>query len=275
MIPPRVVISADDFGLSEAVNEGVERAHRDGVLSSASLMVAGDAAEDAVRRARRLPGLLVGLHLVAIEGRAVLPPAAIPDLVDAQGWFGSDQLRRGLKYFFRPVVRRQLAAEIAAQFDAFAATGLTLAHADAHKHMHLHPVVGALLLREGARHGLRRVRVPREPAAVLAACGTRVGPGARALAAWTRLLRWQVRRAGMAASDAVFGIAWSGAMTEARVLALPARLPAGDSEIYFHPAERRDATLDRLMPGYQHEAELAALLSPAVREALRRCAGAP
>jgi hopanoid biosynthesis associated protein HpnK len=270
-----VIVSADDFGLSEAVNEGVERAHRDGVLTSASLMVAGDAAEDAVRRARRLPGLRVGLHLVAIEGRAVLPPAAIPALVDAQGWFGSNQVRLGLNYFFRPLVRRQLAAEIAAQFAAFAATGLTLAHADAHKHMHLHPTVGALLLREGARHGLPRVRVPMEPAAVLAACGTRVGPGARALAAWTRLLRWQVRRAGMQASDAVFGIAWSGAMTEARVLALLARLPEGESEIYFHPAARRDAALDRLMPGYRHEEELAALLSPAVREALRRCAGSP
>jgi hypothetical protein len=79
----------------------------------------------------------------------------------------------------------------------------------------------------------------------------------------------------MAASDAVFGIAWSGAMTEARVLALLARLPAGESEIYFHPAAGRDAALDRLMPGYRHEEELAALLSPAVRAALRRCAGSP
>lgn len=264
-----MIISADDFGLSEAVNEGVERAHRDGVLASASLMVAGDAAGDAVRRARLMPDLRVGLHLVAIEGRAVLPPAEIPDLVDAQGWFGSDQVRRGLNYFFRPRLRRQLAAEIAAQFDAFAATGLTLAHADAHKHMHLHPVVGRLMLREGARYGLRRVRVPMEPPAVLAACGTEVGPGALALAAWTRLLRRQVRRAGMTASDAVFGNAWSGAMTEARVLALLARLPAGESEIYFHPAARRDALLDRLMPTYQPEMELATLLSPMVREALR------
>jgi hopanoid biosynthesis associated protein HpnK len=266
----RVIVSADDFGLSEAVNEGVERAHRDGVLTSASLMVAGAAAEDAVRRARLLPNLLVGLHLVAIEGRAVLPPAAIPDLVDARGWFGSDQLRLGLNYFFRPLVRRQLAAEIAAQFAAFAATGLTLAHADAHKHMHLHPTVGALLLREGVRHGLRRVRVPAEPSAVLAACGTPAGLGGRALFAWSRLLRRQVRLAGMTASDAVFGLGWSGAMTEARVLALLARLPDGESEIYFHPAAWRDAALERLMPGYRHEEELAALVSPEVRAALGR-----
>lgn len=269
----RVIVSADDFGMSVAVNEGIERAHREGVLDAASLMVAGDGAQDAVERARRLPGLRVGLHLVVIEGRAVLPPAAIPDLVDARGWFGSDRVRRGFRYFFRPAVRRQLGAEIAAQFAAFAATGLPLAHADAHQHMHLHPTIGALLVREGARYGLGRVRVPMEPPAVLAACGTSAGIGGRALATWSRLLRAQVRRAGMATSDQVFGIAWSGAMTEARVLALLARLPAGESEIYFHPAARRDALLDRLMPTYQHEAELAALLSPAVRAVLAEARG--
>ena len=115
----RVILTADDFGLSEAVNEGIERAHRDGVLTHASLMVAGDAAADAVRRARRLPGLRVGLHLVVIEGKSVLPPAEIPDLVDARGWFPSDQFRLGLRYFFLPQARRQLFAEIAAQFAAY------------------------------------------------------------------------------------------------------------------------------------------------------------
>jgi len=257
----RVIVSADDFGLSVAVNEGIERAHREGVLSSASLMVAGAAAADAVRRAHRLPGLRVGLHLVVIEGPAVLPPAAIPDLVDARGWFPSDQLRLGVDYFFRPTVRRQLAAEIEAQFAAFAATGL-----------HLHPTVGGLLVRIGARHGLRAVRVPAEPPAVMAACGVVQGVGARALHAWSRLLRRQIRRAGMVANDHVFGLAWSGAMTEARVLALLAHLPAGVSELYFHPAAGRDATLEALMPDYRHQEELAALLSPRVRLALHEAA---
>ena len=134
----RVTFTADDFGLSEAVNAAVERAHREGVLTAASLMVAGPAVSDAVARAREMPGLRVGLHLVAIEGPAVLPPAVIPDLVDGAGWFGSDQLGLGLRYFFLPRVRRQLAAEIRAQFAAFAATGLTLTHADAHKHRPAH-----------------------------------------------------------------------------------------------------------------------------------------
>ncbi|HET9019412.1 MAG TPA: hopanoid biosynthesis-associated protein HpnK [Acetobacteraceae bacterium] len=264
----RIILTADDFGLSEAVNEGIERAHRDGVLTHASLMVAGDAAGDAVRRARRLPDLRVGLHLVAVEGKPVLPPAEIPALVDARGWFPSDQARLGVRYFFLPHVRRQLAAEIRAQFAAFAATGLALDHADAHKHMHLHPTVGALMLRIGRDFGLTRIRVPAEPPWVLAACG--VGPtvGARALHAWSRVLRHQARAAGMTTDDAVFGIAWSGHMTTPRVRALLENLPDGNCELYFHPAARRDAAIAALMPDYEHEAELAALLDPAARALL-------
>ena len=256
----RVVFSADDFGLSESVNEAVERAFRDGVLQAASLMVAAPAAADAVRRARVLPGLRVGLHLVVIEGQAMLPPAEIPDLVDASGWFPSDQLRLGVNYFFRPAVRRQLAAEIRAQFSAFAATGLVLDHANAHKHMHLHPTVGRMMLEIGRGFGLRSVRIPAEPPSVLARCGTHVGWGAHALYRWTRVLRRQARQAGMETNDHCFGIAWSGHMTSDRVRCLLCELPDGTSEIYFHPATVRDPLLCRLMPGYEHEAEFAALL---------------
>jgi hopanoid biosynthesis associated protein HpnK len=257
----RLIFSADDFGLTTAVNEAVEQAHRDGALTSASLMVAGPAAADAVRRARTLPNLRVGLHLVAIEGPAVLPPSEIPDLVDADGQFPSDQLRLGINYFFRPRIRRQLAAEIRAQFAAFAATGLTLDHANAHKHMHLHPTVGRLLIDIGRGFGLPAIRIPAEPPSVLVACGTRVGIGDRALFHWTRLLRHQARAAGLATNDACFGLAWSGHMTTERVRRLLGVLPDGVSEIYFHPATMRDATLRRLMPDYEHEAELAALLA--------------
>ena len=262
----RVIFSADDFGLSESVNEAVERGFRDGVLNAASLMVAGPAAADAVRRVRSLPGLRVGLHLVVIEGQAVLPPAEIPDLVDASGWFPSAQLDLGVKYFFLPRARRQLAAEIRAQFAAFAATGLTLDHANAHKHMHLHPTVGRMMLRIGAEFGLRAVRIPAEPPAVLARCGTRVGWGAHALYHWTGLLRHQARRAGMITNDYCFGIAWSGHMTTERVRRLLHVLPDGISEIYFHPAAAKDVMLTRLMPDYEHAAELETLLEPSISQ---------
>ena len=252
--------SADDFGLSEGVNEAVERAHREGVLQTASLMVAGPAAADAVRRARANPGLRVGLHLVVIEGPAICPTALIPDIVDQTGQFPSAQLRLGLRYFFRPRVRRQLQREIRAQFEAFAATGLALDHANAHKHMHLHPTVGSMLIRTGKAYGLKHVRIPAEPPAVLARCGWPVGMGDRVLYYWTSVLRRQARAAGMTTDDQCFGLAWSGHMTLKRVQRLLRHLPEGRSEIYFHPAVRRDAVLDRLMPDYEHEAELQALL---------------
>ncbi len=230
-------------------------------------MVGADAAADAVRRARRLPSLRVGLHLVVIEGRATLPAARIPDLVDPRtNRFPSDQLRLGIDYFFRPRVRQQLAAEIRAQFEAFRATGLALDHANAHKHMHLHPTVGAMLIGTGRDYGLRAVRVPFEPTLEP---GSLVGDlGARALGAWTTVLRRQVERAGMRTTDRCYGLAWSGAMTTPRVHALLTSLPPGDSEIYFHPAACRDAALTRLMPDYRHEDELAALVDPGTRALL-------
>lgn len=261
----QLLISADDLGLSPSVNEGIEQAHRDGILTTASLMVGGAAAADAVGRARRMPDLKVGLHLVVIEGPAVLDPFEIPLLVDRNGWFPSDQLGLGLRYFFRPDVRRQLEREIEAQFDAFARTGLVLDHANAHKHMHLHPTVGAMMVRAGLRHGLKSIRVPVEPPGPVGEADTF---GARALRAWTRVLRAQAQRAGMTTNDACFGLAWSGHMTTDRLVALARTLPDGFSELYFHPAASRDPLLDALMPGYEHEAELAALCDPRVRSAL-------
>ncbi|MGA9868517.1 MAG: hopanoid biosynthesis-associated protein HpnK [Acetobacteraceae bacterium] len=250
-----LIVTADDFGLSEAVNEAVERAHRDGILTTASLMVAGPAAEDAVRRAKAMPSLAVGLHLVVIEGPAMLRQTIAP-----AGQFPSGQFRLGVNYFFRSAFRRQLAAEIRAQFEAFATTGLPLDHANAHKHMHLHPTVGRLMIDIGREFGLRAVRVPAEPAGG--------GIGHRVLHAWTRLLRHQARRAGLAVNDHCFGISWTGAMTADRLVQLAGSLPDGVSEAYFHPAAWREERLAALMPNYAHEAELVALLDPAVRKAL-------
>jgi hopanoid biosynthesis associated protein HpnK len=256
-----VIFSADDFGLTESVNEAVERAHIEGALTQASLMVAAPAAVDAVRRAKDLPRMNMGLHLVLVDGDSVLGHAKLPNITTPDGKFPPNQAALGFRYFFSPAARRELAAEIRAQFAAYAATGLKLHHADAHKHMHLHPTVGRMMIDIGKEFGLTRIRVPAEPPAVLQACGEVVGFGDRALYAWSRLLRGQARRAGMNTLNHVFGIRWSGRMTLARVTRLLENLPAGSSEIYFHPAARRDAVLRGLMPDYEHEAELAALLS--------------
>ena len=260
-----VVFSADDFGLTQGVNEAVERACREGVLTQASLMVAGPAAADAVRRAKALPQLRVGLHVVAVEGPA-MDSAALGDLVDGDGQFGPDQLGLALRYRFDRGARRRLAHEVMAQYRAFAATGLTLDHANAHKHMHLHPTVGRLLIEAGREHGLRAIRVPAEPPWIIEACGTKLGAGARALYLWTRVLRRQARLARLHTAQHCFGIAWSGHMTADRLVQLAAHLPPGECEIYTHPATSRDG-LTALMPEYEHEAELAALLDPKVRQA--------
>ena len=229
-------------------------------------MVAAPAAADAVERARRLPNLRVGLHLVLVESWPALPPEKIPDLVNASGRFRTDMARFGLDIALKPRVRRQLAAEITAQFEAFRATGLPLDHVNAHKHFHLHTVIAGQVIRIGRRYGMRALRAPVEPAAVLA----RVDLGcrtveARVAAPWAALLRLRARRAGLAVPDAVFGLAWSGAITEPRLAGLLAHLPDGLTEIYTHPATA--SGFAGQAPGYRYADELAALTSAACHEA--------
>lgn len=252
----RLIVTGDDFGLAVPVNEAIERAHRDGILTSASLMVGATCANDAVRRAKSLPSLRVGLHLVVVEGLPTLPPEQLPDLVDADGELPSDLLRAGLRFFFLPRVRAQLDAEIRAQFEAFRATGLSLDHVNAHNHMQLHPSVASAILRIGRAYGLRAARVPAE----------RSGNGL--LTPWLALLRRRLQRAGVAYNDQVLGQSDTGAMNEQTVLRLLEQLPDGVTEMYFHPATRRCAEIDRSMPEYQHEQEFAALTSASVRDAL-------
>lgn len=268
----RVIFTADDFGLHTAVNEAVEQAAREGVLTTASLMVGESACVDAVRRARDLPRLRVGLHLALADARPVLPPGDIPDLVDADGRFGLDMARAGARFFFFPHVRRQLAAEIRAQYQAFADTGLALDHVNAHKHFHLHPTVLGLMLSIGREFGIKAIRLPHEP--LLA--GLRVSPRdalcklawAGFLTPWTGLMKARLSHAGLAHNDALFGLSASGRMDEDTLLAILANLPGGVTELYLHPATR--GGISESMSDYAPESELAALTSPRVRTVLER-----
>ena len=256
----RLIVTADDYGAAPEVNQAVERAHRDGILSAASLMVAAPAANDAVQRARSMPGLRVGLHLVLVEGKPMLPAAAVPDLVDKSGNFRTDMARAGAAMFFLPKVRAQLAAEIEAQFAAFEATGLRLDHVNAHKHFHLHPTIASLIVKLGKAHGVRGARVPLEPQAVLGRVERRKPSGVVALTTpFARRLKNRFRRAGIAAPDQVFGLAWSGAMTTNRLAGLIENLPEGLSEIYMHPAT---GPYPGSAPGYLYREELDALTDP-------------
>ncbi len=269
-----LIVTADDFGAANEVNEAVEIAHRQGALTAASLMVSAPSAGDAVRRAKCLPSLRVGLHLVLVEGRPALPAAAIPDLVDGDGFFRTDMARAGAAMFFRPKVRRQLAAEIEAQFQAFAATGLALDHVNAHKHFHLHPTIAALVVSIGRKFGLKAARAPLEPAPVLSKIEPVRRTGAALLAPFARGLRRRFRAAGLLVPDQVFGLHWSGAMTRDRLRGLVAHLPDGLSEIYLHPATGPYAGS---APGYRYSDELDALLDPQLIEIIHdsglRCGG--
>jgi hopanoid biosynthesis associated protein HpnK len=223
-------------------------------------MVSADGTGDAVARARRLPSLAVGLHVVVVNGRPVLPAEEVPDLVDAAGNFGSDLFAAGLRYFFNPRARRQLEKEIRAQFEAFARTGLRLDHVNAQNHMHVHPTVFSTILRVGREFNMAAVRVPYEPfwpswRSAHRDLAVRFG-NAFLLAPWLALMRKRLHKAGIAHNDAVFGLSDTGRMTAGRVRSLLNELPDGVTEMYFHPD--------------LGNVELTALCDPGVIAAVRR-----
>jgi hopanoid biosynthesis associated protein HpnK len=256
-----LIVTADDFGLDLAVNEAVEQAHRDGILTCASLMVGAPAAADAVARARRLPRLGVGLHLTLVDGVPTLPADAVPDLVDPSGRFPADPFRQGVRIFCSPRARAQLAAEIRAQFEAFRATGLPLDHVDGHHHFHIHPTIQRHVLALLPEYGRPAVRVPLEPAADGAAWSL----GAWSARRHARRLRRRLARIGAAANDAIYGVAASGHMDRAQVGAALARVGEGVSELYLHPVARAWQPGDPWPAGYDGMGELAALIDPELR----------
>jgi len=265
--PAQVILTADDFGRSRAINAAIMQAHREGVLTSASLMVAGDASDEAVALARATPTLAVGLHLVVSGGRAALNPQEIPHLVDASGWFPDDPLRAGLRYAFDRAAQRELAREIAAQFARFAATGLPLSHVDGHQHLHVHPAVFNLLLPLAGQYGAHGVRVPADDLG-LALRYDRRGAGAKiGWALGLGLVRGRCARraqeSGLAVAGRVYGVMQSGQMTEAYVVQALRELAAPTVELYFHPS--LEAQRETLGP---NPGDLATLLSPAVRQAI-------
>jgi hopanoid biosynthesis associated protein HpnK len=263
----QLIVTADDFGVAREVNDAVEAAHRGGVLTAASLMVSAPAAADAVERARRMPSLRVGLHLVLVDGRPVLPASAVTHLVDGSGVFRSNMAALGTVLAFSRQARRQLAAEITAQFEAFRATGLTLDHCNAHKHFHLHPVVGGLIAAIGGRFGLRAGRIPLEPSQVLRKVEPQTAWGpAQLTAPLAHLLRQRFRAAGLLVPDRLFGLLWSGRMTRNRLAGLIRNLPNGLSEIYLHPAT---GSFAGAAPDYHYREEFDALMAPEVIAASR------
>ncbi len=262
----RLIVHADDFGISNEVNEAIITAHREGVLTSCSLMVTGEAADAAVRLAKEHPTLAVGIHLVTVMGKTRLPHQEVPTITDARGALTDDPARAGLSYFFHPRARREIQREIAAQFAAFAATGLPLSHVDAHLHLHIHPVIFAAAMRGAESLGVRRMRVPHDDLETALSFDRsdllRKRVDAALFGVFSRLMKARLRRRGFLFPARVFGNFQSGRMSEAYFVHVLERLRDGTSEIYFHPA----------MPcarGAAGATELRALTSERVRSRIR------
>lgn len=265
----RVIINADDFGVSPAVNRAVIKGWQEGVLTSASLMVTGAACDEAVELARQNPGLQVGLHLTLVQGKSVLHHGGFPALTDREGNFPNDPVLAGMRMFFIKPLHRQLASEIEAQIEKFIATGLPLSHIDGHLNIHMHPTVFAILCPLLAKYDISSFRLSSER------LGSELGiarnrPFGKAVDAFIfgRLAdrcrpELKIRRVVFAAE--VKGLLNSGRITEDYLLKALDNLPAGTTEIYLHPAEADNPD----MPGYCQRDELAALLSDRVREKLR------
>ena len=269
-----LIINADDFGLSAGANRGIIAAWRDGILTSASLMVNGDAFEEAVSLAEENPGLQVGLHLTLVQGRATAPGKGFPSLTDREGNFPDDPVMAGMRYFFLKSLRKKLLAEIEGQLRKFTATGIPLSHIDGHLNIHMHPTVFDILLSLMPKYGIETFRLSRERLFVDLSLARRriVGKAADAFI-FGRLAahcKPELERRRIGYTDEVKGLLNSGRMTEAYLLAALDRLDDGVTEIYFHPGCHPDEELRRWMPDYGHEEELAALTSVRVREKLHK-----
>lgn len=265
----RVIINADDFGMSEEVNEAVIRAYKEGVLTSTSLMVTGAAFEQAVKLAKENPGLAVGIHLVTVAGKSLLSHSEIPALVDREGNFSNNPTAAGLKYYFSPRARRELRKELAAQLEKFHSTGLPLSHLDGHLHLHVHPVIFKATLDLGAKYGARRMRVPAEERHLALAFdrANRLQKTIHTLlfGGLARYMKKKLRERGFTFPERVYGDLQSGRMSERYFLYALDNLTAETSEIYFHPAVYAD---DRLLNKDERQCsiEFEALTSNRVKE---------
>jgi chitin disaccharide deacetylase len=271
-VSARLIVTADDFGMSLEVNEAVEEAHRNGILTCASLVVAGDAAEDAVRRARRMPGLGVGLHLAIFGARASSP---FPSRLSADGEnLDQTPVRTGSAIMFFPAARADARREIAAQFEAYRKTGLPLGHLDGHWHCHQHPAVLALALEIGVPQGLKALRVPYEPFRFSRKVTAGMGKSAARLAhaifglPLTSAMRRQARTAGVAFNDRFFGKTDDGFVTEDLLVRLMEQLPQGATELGLHPATATWRGPHAPPAHWRQADELTALTSPRVRKAI-------
>jgi hopanoid biosynthesis associated protein HpnK len=261
----KAIINADDFGLCPAVNEGIILAHRQGILTSATLMANTSGFEQAVALARENPALGVGLHLNIVRGRPVSPPETIPTLLGPDGRFPSEAGRIIRRVATRRIKPAEIERDLRAQIEKVLAAGRPLTHFDSEKHMHALPPVFKVALKLGAEYGIRKIRFIREYS-----LSRRISRSAKAafLSLCCRSMKRRVLAAGFVITDAFYGICNSGRMNAAVLRRLVRRLGEGTTEIMVHPGFRPadpavvEAEVGRYYINDFRELELQALLDP-------------
>jgi chitin disaccharide deacetylase len=235
----RLIVNADDFGLTQGVNRAVADLHHEGVLTSATLMARAAATDEATLQALEMPSLGIGCHVVLVDGEPALPPHEIPSLANLKtGLFHPTQgafLRRALA---GRIASTEIEAEAAAQIAVLQRRGLRLTHIDTHKHTHMFPSVLRPVLRAARAAGIRAVRNPFEP---IWSC--RATPGAplarRIEVAALRRLRPAflriVAEEGFVTTDGTLGVLATGTLNATTINSLLKQMPPGTWELVAHP----------------------------------------
>lgn len=273
----RLIINADDFGLTSGVNRAIVEAHGHGVVTSATLMANAPAFSEAVELAQASPRLGVGCHVVLVDGAPVLNPSQVSSLVQGRSQdgarFGEGLGTFILRAFCRRLQAGQIEAEVTAQIRKIQAAGLSVSHLDTHKHTHMLPQVLGPLLCAAESCGVKALRNPFEV--------IQVTPLATRPVLWKRWLevgalrslagkfRRTVAEAGMLTPNGTLGIVATGALDSRLFQAIVEKLPEGTWEFVCHPGYN-DAQLQgihtRLKESRTRELQL--LTSPATRELL-------
>lgn len=265
-----IIINADDFGRHAEINRAVEEGLVHGCLRSATVMPGGAAFAGAIDIARRHEELGLGVHFTLVDGHPILPPEEIPSLVGSEGDFLPDHTALLKRYLKGSINLEEVRRELAAQLQKVEATGIPISHVDSHQHMHTLPGIIDIVLDLAARAGIRAVRTPRTPLFAGAFGGLGQLVGRLGLSTLARLAACKAHRRGLLTPDNFAGIVAGEAVSEGELLHLIAHLPQGTTEVMMHPGMKNDVLQED--SGWQHdfEAELAAILSPRVGEALRK-----
>ena len=265
----RLIVHADDFGLSEKVNEGIVDAHRNGILTSTSIMACAPAFDHAVRLAKETPSLDIGVHLTLVEEPPLTDPAKIPSLVDETGHFHKHVTVFAKRYFQGLINPDEVRVELDAQITRILDAGLKVSHLDSHQHVHMLPGILSVAQDLGRKHGIAPMRLPREPVSpyMLTSAG-----GLSRIAQQIVLNHFcqRARKGFGPTTDRFAGFYYGGKLDTKALLRVVSSLPeTGSCELMCHPGVD-DPASEKLHWGYTWANELSALKDASVAAEIER-----